>query len=164
MIALSFTLFGQQNLLLLHDNTGTKDLVVRTGKRVKVKTLDNVKFRGEIIEIKDSSFVLGRNGFTEIPLNQVQYFYVRSSNGWKTAGGIFLGYSAVTMSVALISGIQAGIKANTSIQPNDSPIIGLVVLGGISLPALFTGTYFALFHKKKYDVRLRYDLSVVKSK
>ena len=154
-----------QNLLFLHDKIEKADIFVNIGKKIKIETIDNKIIKGKLAEIKDSSVVIDNGTQTEIKLTNIKYFHYRSSSGWKTAGGVLLAFYAGVMTVFVYTGLTQNTRANT--DPNvtyDNPIPGMAIVGAIAIPALYAGTYFALFHKKKYNTLSRYELNVVKHK
>ncbi len=148
--------FGQ-NLLLLHDKIGKGDYVARTGKKLKIETIDKQIIKGKIIEIKDSSIEIGNNKTaTEIRIDNIKYLCFREPNGWQTSVGIFCAYSGLTLTPSLYAGI---------LSLNDWPMAPLVVgVSVIGISAAGLGVYYGLFHKKKFDMQVRYDLIIIKHK
>lgn len=141
--------FGQ-NLLLLHDKVGNSDCVVRTGKRVKIQTVNKQVIKGKISEIRDSSIVINNKATTEITINDIRYLYFRNSNGWKTAGGIFFAFVSFQMTVFVIAGLSEGIKANNSSNnTNDNPIPGLAVIGANRTSSIIRRNILRIFSQEK---------------
>jgi len=102
---------------------------------------------------------------TEINLADIKDFHYRTSSAWKTAGGILLAFYSVVMTTFVYTGLAENARANTT--PNatyDNPIPGLAIVGSIVLHALYAGTYYGLIHKRKYDTKGRYELTIVKHK
>ena len=148
--------FGQ-NLILLHSKVGKGDYVAQTGKKIKIETIDKQVIKGKIIEIKDSTIEIGNNKTaTEIRIDNIKYFYFRERNGWQTSVGIICAYSGLTLAPSLYAGI---------VSVNDWPMAPLVVgVSVIGISAAGLGVYYGLFHKKKFDTQLKYDLLIVKAK
>lgn len=169
MASIVFVLFfvfsiNGQNLLVIQDKMGNKDEVLRVGKKIKIITKNEEKLKGKITEIKDNSLVIYKNEETVIPLNNIQFLYAKKSNGWKTGVGVFLAISSIDIGMLVAIGISSAVKTKKEppgTKTNDNPMVGFAVVGAIGLPPLITGSYYALFHKKKYDVQNEYNLWVV---
>jgi hypothetical protein len=148
--------FGQ-NLILLHNKIGKGDYVARTGIKVKIETVDKQLIKGKIIEIKDSSIEIGNNKTaTEIRIDNIKYFCFREPNGWQTSVGIICAYSGLTLAPGLIFGIS-----DINGYPMAPLLVGVSVIG---MSAAGLGVYYGLFHKKKFDTQVRYDLTIIKPK
>lgn len=168
LISITHSSINAQEVIVLKDKLRKADCVIRVGKKLKIKTEIDEKFNGELKSIQDSSLTVMtlQAELIEIPIKDIKTMYVRSGNGWKTAVGIFLGAASIEMTVLLA--LQANsyhkAKQNSQQYPGDlvASEIGIGVISGFVLPALYTGTYFAFFYRKKYDVKNRYELIILK--
>lgn len=148
--------FGQ-NLILLHNKFGKGDYVAQTGKKIKIETIDKQIIKGKIIEIKDNSIEIGNNKTAiEVRTDNIKYLYFREPNGWQTTVGIICAYSGLTLTPSLYAGIS-----DINGYPMAPLLVGVSVVG---ISAAGLGAYYGLFHKKKFDTRLKYDLLIVKIK
>ncbi|MEO0074792.1 MAG: hypothetical protein ABIK31_01600 [candidate division WOR-3 bacterium] len=148
--------FGQ-NLILLHNKVGKGDYVAQTGKKIKIETIDKQVIKGKIIEIKDSSIEIGsKKTAIEVRTDNIKYFYFREPNGWQTSIGIICAYSGLTLTPPLYAGIS-----DINGYPMAPLVVGASVIG---ISAAGLGVYYGLFHKKKFDTQLKYDLLIVKAK
>ncbi len=155
--------FGQ-NMLFLHDKIESKDCIVRTGRNVKIETKTGTIVRGKLMQINDSSITLAGDKMTEIKLSDLKYFYYRTSTGWKTGVGVVLAMYSILMTAFIIDGISQSTNPKPNAATSDNPVPALAIVSAVTIVPLFSGTYFSLFHKKKYELQSHYNLSVIKQK
>jgi hypothetical protein len=150
-----------QHVLVMHDQQGSNDVVIRKGKRVKIETTQGRILRGTLAMINDSSLVVQQDKQTEVNLSEIRAIYVRKPSGWKTAGGVLLAYYSVAMTT-LVAGLVISETQRTPVgSQRDNPLTGLIIGSAIVLPAMYAGTYYSLFHKRRFDVRDRYKMYIL---
>jgi len=152
MLAMQCSCLLGQNVIQFHRKDGKqKDYIVKTGRRAKIKTIDNQTIRGKINEIKDSSIIVSKKAI-DIPVNKIRYFYCRKNNFSKALEIVC--FASLT-NYAVYEAVDIGIAMGLA--------LGLAI-GTVFIPVPYIGTIYFLTHKKKYNMQSKYDLSIVKPK
>lgn len=138
-----------QNVLVLKDNIQEKHWVIRIDKKIKIKTIESQKIKGHLLEIYGSSILINSKRPVEIDINDIRYFYHNHHKGGKIAGGVICIFPAGILSAYGI--------ATTFTQELD--YLSSSILVSMSIP-FYTGMYYGLMHKKKFDVQTRYELII----
>jgi hypothetical protein len=142
-----------QNLVLLHGRFNNKNVLISEGKNIVIETTTNQKVKGKLVRVKDSTLQV--NGRI-IPIDSIYNLKYRVSNGYKTAIGIVAGIFTVEF---------AAVTAMSAFSKNTSPFNGSAIgFGIVGTAASFTGFFFTMIFKKRFDVIHDYDLMIVKVK
>jgi hypothetical protein len=160
----SQNIFGQNFILL--NKIGRKNKVfMRVGNNLKVETINNQIIKGRITNIKDSSIIItsnkSDNTSTDIAIKDIKSIY----NFKKKASGIVFGGLLSALPSAIATGYvfgdivfnQMDEQSHTTIDASTIP----VAIIGVGLTVLVS---HAIFHRKEYDIKNKYELIIVKPK
>ena len=156
---------SEQNVILLHKKYSKKTYSIIKGKNVKIITIKNEKLKGRITEIKDSTIVIRNQLTNEIPIKNIRYLSFRNS----TLGSYGLEAGLIGLSIGFTYTYSNLYTLGN--YPTDNPTDknkGNLILFIGSEATLFAGlglaTNYLLFHKRKFDVKNKWDLLIVKPK
>jgi hypothetical protein len=158
-IAILFLLFSMQcscllgqNVIQLHRKDGKKkDYLVKINRHVKIKTNDLRDIKGKIIAISDSTITLSKKDTTNVLLKNIHYFYCDRNN----IGNIITGVCFAALDVDAIFW-------SIYFCSFEGVVFGLIT-SVVIVPVPTVGTCYFLLHKKRYDLKTKYDLKIVKA-